>query len=96
MKPPNKISSTIPKTLNKTNSTSSLETKLKATDPEIQHYVTALTSENAKLVRKYTKCEAEKVTLKNRIIILEHDLEEEKQKPKITEYIENLKKRRLK
>ena len=74
-----KIPNAIPKTIENADAMSSLRTKLKAADPEIQNYVTALETENLKLQRQIAKLQAENVTLNNRIKVLE----EEEFKPKI-------------
>jgi hypothetical protein len=65
-KPINAIS----KTTTKTSSLSSLKMKLQKSDPEIQHYVTALEAENLKCVKKLAQLQAENVTLNNRITVL--------------------------
>jgi len=50
-----------------------LSAKLKACDPEIQNYVIALDQENLKLQKQIAKHQAENVTLKNRIYLLEKE-----------------------
>lgn len=54
----------------------SLIAKLKAADPEIQHYVTALDAENLKLQRHIGKMQAENTALNNRITILQENTNE--------------------
>jgi hypothetical protein len=61
---------TIPKTIKNVDSLSSLKTKLQRSDPEIQHYVTALEAENLKCAKKLAQLQAENVTLNNRITVL--------------------------
>jgi predicted nuclease with TOPRIM domain len=56
-----------------------LTAKLKACDPEIQDFITALKTKNLKLQKQIAKLQAENVTLNNRIKVLE----EENLKPKI-------------
>ncbi len=76
-----KISKTIPQTSEEPDSMSTLETKLKACDPEIQNYVFALQAENLKLQKQIAKLQANNVTLKNRIKVLE--AEEYRPKPQL-------------
>jgi len=94
MKTSKKIFNSVTKTINNTNSPSSLEMKLKAADSEIQEYIVALTKENLTLQKKVSKCEAQKITLNSRITILENELNEEKQKFKLVDYIKQMKKER--
>ena len=92
-----KTSKSATETVNNTDPMESLEAKLKAAHPEIQQYVAALTAENQNLLRKYLKCEAEKVTLQNRIVILEQNLDEAKRQENTTaivELLETLRKQR--
>lgn len=63
----------IMKTIEEIDPLSSLKTKLKSTDPEIQNYVTALKTENLKLQRQIAKLQVENVSLNNRIKILEEE-----------------------
>ena len=60
----------IPKALVNTSPLSSLKVKLQKSDPEIQHYVSALEAENLKCVKKLAQMQAENVTLNNRITVL--------------------------
>lgn len=72
----------------------SLKAKLKAADPGIHHYVTALEAENLKLQRQIGKLEAENISLNNRIWVLE---EENKRKgPSLEEALSKIRERRLK
>lgn len=50
-----------------------LHTKLRASDPEIEKYVVALTAENLKLQLQISKLQAHNVTLNNRIKILDEE-----------------------
>ncbi|MCX5808206.1 MAG: hypothetical protein NTX36_02330 [Proteobacteria bacterium] len=84
-----KSNRSISKTIN--NTVESIDDTLKTCDPEIQHYIAALTAENEKLVRKNAKCEAEKITLQNRIKLLDEQIEEEKKKPKLCDFIAQIK-----
>jgi hypothetical protein len=68
-----KIIKAVSKTTKKSNSMSSLRSKLKAADPEIQKYITALEAENLKCARQVSKLQAENVTLNNRIKVLEEE-----------------------
>jgi predicted nuclease with TOPRIM domain len=74
-----KRSNAISKTVKNADPLSSLRTKLKAAEPEIQNYVTALEAENLKLQKQIAKLQAENITLNNRI----KTLEEENLKPKV-------------
>jgi hypothetical protein len=74
-----KTSNGIASAFNNTKPDESLDAKLNSADTEIQQYVVALTSENLKFQKKMAKCEAEKITLQNRIVILKQDLTEAKQ-----------------
>lgn len=94
MKTSKKMFKAVVKTINKTNPPSSLEKKLKTTDPEIQHYVVALKAENLKCTKKIAKLQAENITLNSRITVLEDVLRAEKEKPKIIDYIKQMKKER--
>ena len=60
--------------------TSELEKKLKESPMEVQHYVTALKSENLKLQKQIAKYQAQEVTLKNSIKLAKDDLDEENTK----------------
>jgi len=71
-----KLARTESKTVNDSDPMSSLISKLKMADPEIQHYVTALEAENLKLRRQVGKLQAENVSLNNRITILEENTNE--------------------
>jgi hypothetical protein len=62
-----KIMNTESQSIDDADPMSSLRIKLKAADPEIQNYVTALETENLKCARKVAKLQAENVTLNNRI-----------------------------
>ena len=64
---------TISKTTNDSDSLLSLQTKLKTSDPEIQHYTTALEEENLKLHKKIAKLQAEHVSLNSRVTIAEEN-----------------------
>jgi len=75
-KAPEEVSSGKSKTLKDTKPMSSLRAKLKAADPEIQHYVTALEAENLKLQRYIGKIQAENTALTNRITILQENTNE--------------------
>ena len=66
-----KTPTTESKAINNTDPMSSLRTKLKAADPEIQHYTLALEEENLKLHKRIGKLQAENVSLNNRIAIAE-------------------------
>jgi len=68
-----KINKSISQAPDKPNSMSSLRTKLKAADSEIQNYVIALEKENLKLQREIAKYQVQHVTLENRIKILEEE-----------------------
>jgi len=50
-----------------------LSAKLKVCDPQIQNYIIALRKENLKLQKQIAKHQAENVTLKNRIKVLEKE-----------------------
>ena len=69
LKSSNKTINAISKTTTKTSPLSSLKAKLQKSDPEIQHYVTALEVENLKCVKKLAQLQAENVTLNNRITV---------------------------
>ena len=71
-----KVGTTVSKTTNNTGPVSSLRAKLKAADPEIQHYIAALEAENMKFQRQVGKMQAENTTLNNRIIILKENTNE--------------------
>jgi len=64
------------KTVHDADPMSSLIAKLKAVDPEIQHYVMALETENLKLQRHIGKMQAENTGLNNRITILQENTNE--------------------
>jgi predicted MPP superfamily phosphohydrolase len=68
-----KINKSISQAPDKPNSMSSLRTKLKTADSEIQNYVIALEKENLKLQREIAKYQVQHVTLENRIKILEEE-----------------------
>jgi len=55
------------------------EAKLKACDPEIQRYVSALEAENLKLNKQIAKYRAQETSLRNQIKILE----DEQLRPKV-------------
>jgi predicted nuclease with TOPRIM domain len=61
------------KTMPNTEPMSSLNKKLKSADPEIQKYAIELAKENSKLQRQIGKCQAEIVSLRNRIKVLEDE-----------------------
>jgi hypothetical protein len=64
--------------IKETDASPDLSTKLKACNHEIQNYVIALERENLKLQKQIAKHQAENVTFKNRIKVLE----EEQYRPK--------------
>jgi len=70
----------------KTDTSPDLSVKLKACDSEIKNYVIALEQENLKLQKQIAKHQAENVTLKNRIKVLE----EEQYRPKVELNIQGL------
>jgi predicted nuclease with TOPRIM domain len=53
---------------------SSLNTKLKQCEPEVQEYVKVLRAENAKLQHRIAKLEVNDLSLNNRIKALEKEL----------------------
>jgi chromosome segregation ATPase len=71
-----KIPSTKPQTRKNSDAMSSLHTKLKSADPEIQHYLSALEKKNFKLEEQISKLQAENTSLNNRIIITQNNLKE--------------------
>lgn len=68
-----KISNAVTQTIKEVDPMSSLRTKLKAAEPEIQNYVTALEADNLKFQRQIAKFQVENVTLHNRIKVLEEE-----------------------
>jgi uncharacterized protein YjgD (DUF1641 family) len=54
--------------------------KLKSCDPDIQQHVTDLTAINEKLHKENIKCLADKISLQNRVKILEQELSKRPQK----------------
>ena len=83
-KPVNRALNTIDDTV----PSASLTAKLKACDPEVQNYITALKAENLKLQQQIAKHQAHEVTQNNRIKVLE----EEQYRPKVEVNIVGLKK----
>ena len=73
---PKKVTGTETKGSKESDPLTSLRTKLKAADPEIQNYVTALETENLKFQKHVAKLQANNVTLNNRITILEENTNE--------------------
>jgi predicted nucleic acid-binding Zn-ribbon protein len=58
----------------------SLDGPFQAAQPELQNYVVALESENAKLHKQIAKLEAQDMSKQNRIAALEYELKEETKK----------------
>lgn len=71
--PPKEVGEGRLKATGNANPMSSLRSKLKVADPEIQHYVEALEAENLKLQRQVGKMQAENTSLNNRMTILKED-----------------------
>jgi hypothetical protein len=57
-----------------------LKAKLKKCELAVQKFVLALEAENLSLVEKLAKCEAQKVTLRNRIALQKKELSERPEK----------------
>ena len=73
--------------------TPTLNSKLKKCDPEIQEYVKALRSENAKLQRRIAKLEVDNFSLNNRVKAAEKDFRDNRP---IIHYIAELPERKSK
>ncbi len=58
----------------------SLDVSFQAAQPDLQNYVIALESENAKLHKQITKLEVQDISKQNRIAALESELKEETKK----------------
>lgn len=66
------------------------ELSFETSDPEAKKYVANLATINEKLHSQLLKCQAENLSLKNRIKVLERELEEEREKPKLSDIVAGL------
>jgi hypothetical protein len=66
------------------------DSAFQSSDPEAQKYIVELAAINEKLHTQLLKCKTENISLKNRVKVIEKELEKERKEPKLSDLLEDI------